>query len=80
MTLQAAADVYGVAINILTSYQGSCFIGITPKETRSERCLYLSFWAEVHYNSLYPRGNPPLKNKLLGSKSLFKLFYPHHMT
>lgn len=47
VTLQAAADAYGVAINIMTSYLDSCFIGITPKEPRSSRCLYLSFWAEV---------------------------------
>ena len=76
VTLQAAADAYGVAVNILTSYQENCFIAISPKEPRSDRCLYLSFWAEVHYNSLYPAGDPPHKERLLGSKTLYLIFHP----
>ena len=57
VTLQAAADAYGVPINILTSYQNSCFVNLTPRPERvSDRALYLSFFAEVHYNSLYPAG------------------------
>ena len=57
VTLQAAADAYGVPINILTSYQDSCFVNLTPRPERaSDRALYVSFFAEVHYNSLYPAG------------------------
>ena len=57
VTLQAAADAYGVPINILTSYQDSCFVNLTPRAERiSDRALYVSFFAEVHYNSLYPAG------------------------
>ena len=61
--LQAIADAYGLKINIITSYpqQDSCFIGITPDKVKTHRILYLSFWAEIHYNSIYPkRYYPPL--------------------
>lgn len=70
VTLQAAADVLGVRIYVLTSFRNESFIQVEPKERKSERCLYLSFWAEVrntqninfansvflkvHYNSVYP--------------------------
>lgn len=55
--LQAIADAYGLKINIITSYphQDSCFIGITPQTVKTHRILYLSFWAEIHYNSIYPK-------------------------
>lgn len=57
ITLQAAADAYGVDINIITSYSEHGFIEITPKEgadVNSPRSLWLSFFAEVHYNSIVP--------------------------
>jgi len=56
VTLQAAADYYGVKISLITSFKDTCFIEITPTEQKSEREMYLSFWAEVHYNSIYPAG------------------------
>jgi hypothetical protein len=56
VTLQAAADYYGVKISLITSFKDTCFIEITPNEQKSTREMYLSFWAEVHYNSIYPIG------------------------
>ncbi|CAH9071565.1 unnamed protein product [Cuscuta epithymum] len=54
VTLKAAADLYGVKIVVITSYKDTCFIDILPKTQKSNRVIYLSFWAEVHYNSIYP--------------------------
>eukprot|EP00798_Chlamydomonas_sp_ICE-L_P001984 gene1984-33404_t len=67
VTLQAAADAYLTAIMVLTSYKDNCVIKIDPYRTdtdeesetsKSGPILYISFWAEVHYNSLYPKGDP----------------------
>ena len=44
---QAAADYFGLRVCVLTSYEEACFLEIQPLETRSERTLFLSFWAEV---------------------------------
>ncbi|EFN54571.1 hypothetical protein CHLNCDRAFT_13137, partial [Chlorella variabilis] len=54
VTLQAAADHFGLRIFVLASYHSSAVLWIDPQEQRSRRVLWLSFWAEVHYNSLYP--------------------------
>ncbi|GIL49545.1 hypothetical protein Vafri_5896 [Volvox africanus] len=56
--LQAAADHFGLRIMVVTSFFESPVIYIEPAATRSPRTLYLSFWAEVHYNSLYPAQDP----------------------
>uniref|UniRef100_A0A804P5T8 ubiquitinyl hydrolase 1 n=1 Tax=Zea mays TaxID=4577 RepID=A0A804P5T8_MAIZE len=56
VTLQAAADSYGVKIFILTSFRDTCYIEILPVVEKSRRVICLSFWAEVHYNSIYPEG------------------------
>ncbi|KAL5733525.1 hypothetical protein ACOSP7_032870 [Xanthoceras sorbifolium] len=64
VTLQAAADNYGVKIFVITSFKDTCYIEILPREQKSERVICLSFWAEVHYNSIYPEGElPVLQNK-----------------
>ncbi|XP_066164547.1 OVARIAN TUMOR DOMAIN-containing deubiquitinating enzyme 12 isoform X1 [Oryza sativa Japonica Group] len=64
VTLQAAADSYGVKIFILTSFRDTCYIEILPVVQKSERVICLSFWAEVHYNSIYPEGElPVMENK-----------------
>ncbi|KHG29033.1 OTU domain-containing [Gossypium arboreum] len=63
LTLQAAADWYGVKIFILTSFKDTCYIEILPHYQKSERIIFLSFWAEVHYNSIYPEGELPKKKK-----------------
>lgn len=51
---QAAADTYGVRLVVVTSYEHSPVITLEPEQKKSGRTLFLSFWAEVHYNSLYP--------------------------
>lgn len=56
VTLQAAADSYGVKIFVITSFKDTCYHEILPKVEKSKRVIFLSFWAEVHYNSIYPRG------------------------
>ncbi|KAL0918312.1 hypothetical protein M5K25_010314 [Dendrobium thyrsiflorum] len=59
VTLQAAADSYGVKIFVITSFKDTCYIEILPNAQRSKRVIFLSFWAEVHYNSIYPEGDLP---------------------
>ncbi|XP_047322219.1 OVARIAN TUMOR DOMAIN-containing deubiquitinating enzyme 11-like [Impatiens glandulifera] len=63
VTLQAAADRFGVKICLVTSFRDTCYIEILPKNIHhpSSRELWLSFWSEVHYNSLYTRGDIPVK-------------------
>ncbi|CAN1346382.1 OVARIAN TUMOR DOMAIN-containing deubiquitinating enzyme 9 [Linum perenne] len=59
VTLQAAADMYGVKIIVITSFKDTCYIEILPNFQRSERVILLSFWAEVHYNSIFPHADIP---------------------
>lgn len=59
VTLQAAADWYGVKIFVITSFKDTCTIEILPHTQKSTRVIFLSFWAEVHYNSIYPEGELP---------------------
>ncbi|KAJ0084317.1 hypothetical protein Patl1_30634 [Pistacia atlantica] len=59
VTLQAAADLYGVKIFVITSFKDTCYIEILPNVDRSNRVIYLSFWAEVHYNSICPPEDEP---------------------
>ncbi|XP_057798918.1 OVARIAN TUMOR DOMAIN-containing deubiquitinating enzyme 12-like isoform X2 [Salvia miltiorrhiza] len=61
VTLQAAADCYGVRIIVLTSFKDTCYIEILPQFEKSNRIILLSFWAEVHYNSIYPCGESPVE-------------------
>lgn len=50
VTLQAVADAFGVRIAILTSFQDGCVVEIQPQgQVKSQRILYLSFWAEVSF-------------------------------
>ncbi|KAJ6792542.1 Uncharacterized protein M6B38_238165 [Iris pallida] len=66
VTLQAAADTYGVKIFVITSFKDTCYIEILPNIQKSTRVIHLSFWAEVHYNSIYPEGGldmPSLETK-----------------
>jgi len=53
LTLQAAADRFGAKICLLTSFRDTCLIEIVPRDLTPTRELWLSFWCEVHYNSLY---------------------------
>ncbi|XP_058072028.1 OVARIAN TUMOR DOMAIN-containing deubiquitinating enzyme 11 isoform X2 [Magnolia sinica] len=61
LTLQAAADRFGAKICLLTSFRDTCLIEIVPKEHNPSRELWLSFWSEVHYNSLYGIGDVPTR-------------------
>ncbi|KAF5742551.1 hypothetical protein HS088_TW09G00601 [Tripterygium wilfordii] len=63
VTLQAAADWFGVKIFVITSFKNTCYIEILPSMLKSKRVIFLSFWAEVHYNSIYPEGEMPLVEK-----------------
>uniref|UniRef100_A0A6N2LA52 ubiquitinyl hydrolase 1 n=1 Tax=Salix viminalis TaxID=40686 RepID=A0A6N2LA52_SALVM len=58
VTLQAAADRFGAKICVLTSFRDTCYIEIFPKDMSPTREIWLSFWSEVHYNSLYANGVP----------------------
>jgi hypothetical protein len=58
LTLQAAADHFRIVINLITSYQHAPHIEIRPRGSPSNsnqglKVIWLSFFGEVHYNSLY---------------------------
>ncbi|KAL9398102.1 hypothetical protein Peur_007063 [Populus x canadensis] len=61
LTLQAAADQFGAKICLVTSFRDTCYIEIMPKDKSPTRELWLSFWSEVHYNSLYATGDVPTR-------------------
>ncbi|KAJ8467215.1 hypothetical protein OPV22_029767 [Ensete ventricosum] len=61
LTLQAAADRFGAKICLLTSFRDTCFIEINPKDQSPTREVWLSFWSEVHYNSLYEADDLPTR-------------------
>ncbi|KAF7801938.1 OTU domain-containing protein [Senna tora] len=63
VTLQAAADKFGAKICLLTSFKDTCFLEITPQGKAPKHELWLSFWSEVHYNSLYTVQDPQIKRK-----------------
>ncbi|XP_043704074.1 OVARIAN TUMOR DOMAIN-containing deubiquitinating enzyme 12-like isoform X1 [Telopea speciosissima] len=64
LTLQAAADKFAAKICLLTSFRDTCFIEIMPLYQAPQRELWLSFWSEIHYNSLYEiRGGAPIQRK-----------------
>ncbi|KAF5186412.1 Cysteine proteinases superfamily protein, partial [Thalictrum thalictroides] len=50
---------YAAKICLLTSFRETCFIEIVPRDNSYSRELWLSFWSEVHYNSLYANGDVP---------------------
>ncbi|KAJ1278051.1 hypothetical protein BS78_04G050400 [Paspalum vaginatum] len=53
VTLQAAADRFAAKICLLTSFRDTCLVEIVPRDATPTKELWLSFWCEVHYNSLY---------------------------
>lgn len=61
VTLQAAADRFGAKICLVTSFRDTCYIEILPKDKNPSREIWLSFWSEVHYNSLYETGEVPTR-------------------
>ncbi|KAK8544952.1 hypothetical protein V6N12_025811 [Hibiscus sabdariffa] len=59
---QQVVNQYGVKIFFITSFKDTCYNEILPNVQRSKRgffFFFLSFWAEVHYNSIYPFGDVP---------------------
>ncbi|XP_048629968.1 OVARIAN TUMOR DOMAIN-containing deubiquitinating enzyme 12 isoform X2 [Brassica napus] len=62
ITLQAAADRFAAKICLLTSFRDTCFIEIMPQD-QAPKQLWLSFWSEVHYNSLYDNQAVPVQQK-----------------
>jgi hypothetical protein len=63
VTLQAAADKFAAKICLLTSFRDTCFVEIVPQYQTPQREIWLSFWSEVHYNSLYDARDIPSKYK-----------------
>ncbi|KAM3367224.1 hypothetical protein ACQJBY_016075 [Aegilops geniculata] len=63
VTLQAAADKFAAKICLLTSFRDTCFVEIVPQYQAPQRELWLSFWSEIHYNSLYDARDLPSKYK-----------------
>ncbi|XP_022144673.1 uncharacterized protein LOC111014304 isoform X2 [Momordica charantia] len=59
VTLQAAVDSYGVRIFVITSFKDTCCVEILPNSQKTKGVIFLSFWAEVHYNSIHPQGGMP---------------------
>jgi len=53
VTLQAAADYFGVQIYLITSLKDNILIKITPREFKSSKTLWLSYIGGTHFNSLY---------------------------
>ncbi|PWZ57183.1 DEAD-box ATP-dependent RNA helicase 50 [Zea mays] len=63
VTLQAAADKFAAKICLLTSFRDTCFVEIVLQYQAPQREIWLSFWSEVHYNSLYDARDLPSKFK-----------------
>ncbi|CAL9102248.1 unnamed protein product [Musa acuminata var. zebrina] len=63
ITLQAAADKFQAKICLLTSFRDTCFVEIVPQNQAPQRELWLSFWSEVHYNSIYELRDLPTQHK-----------------
>ncbi|CAI0374512.1 unnamed protein product [Linum tenue] len=77
VTLQAAADRFEAKICLVTSFRDTCYIEIRPKDKPPGREIWLSFWSEVHYNSLCPQQSTKEKAlALLICFSFLKLYYP----
>jgi len=64
LTLQAAADVYQTRVCLVTSYERP-FVHVQPTGwaehdplLQQRPTIWLSFWAEVHYNSLASYSDP----------------------
>ena len=61
LTLQAASNVYGLEIRVYTSYDGNWEGVFRPTDDGNiRRVIQLSFYAELHYNSVYPNTDEDL--------------------
>ncbi|KAF2547937.1 hypothetical protein F2Q70_00022625 [Brassica cretica] len=61
VTLQTAADRFKAKICLVTSFREQSYIEILPHNKNPLREAWLSFWSEVHYNSLYSSGDVPTR-------------------
>ncbi|WZZ43106.1 hypothetical protein YC2023_039365 [Brassica napus] len=61
VTLQAAADRFEAKICLVTSFREQSYIEILPHNKNPLRVAWLSYWSEVHYNSLYSVGDVPTR-------------------
>ncbi|CAF1705381.1 BnaC03g42720D [Brassica napus] len=61
VTLQAAADRFEAKICLVTSFREQSYIEILPHNKIPLRVAWLSYWSEVHYNSLYSVGDVPTR-------------------
>ena len=67
LTLQAASNVYGLEIRVYTSYDGNWERVIRPTDDGNIRgAIQLSFYAELHYNSVFPITNEDREKKKRG--------------
>jgi hypothetical protein len=59
LTLQAVSDRLNIVINLITSYPDTPHVEVLPRGHSSppKRHVWLSFFGEVHYNSLYTIGH-----------------------
>uniref|UniRef100_A0A8R7V0N5 ubiquitinyl hydrolase 1 n=1 Tax=Triticum urartu TaxID=4572 RepID=A0A8R7V0N5_TRIUA len=78
VTLQAAADKYGVKIFVMTSFKDTCYIEIQPKVQKSNKVVLLSFWAEVHYNSIFPQNDAPRLHHTAKKRRWWPFSQHHH--
>lgn len=53
VTLQAAADSYGVKIFVITSFRDTCYIEILPNAQRSKRGMFV--FVAYHFKLVFPR-------------------------
>ncbi|KAI5067151.1 hypothetical protein GOP47_0017679 [Adiantum capillus-veneris] len=74
VTLQAAADWFGMKICLVTSFKDTRYIEILPKTPRQRNDIFLSFWSEVHYNSLYQAPDPATIQQMPKPKKRHWLF------
>jgi hypothetical protein len=74
LTLQAAADRYGIQISLITSYKDAPYMHIMPREIKSCRILWLSFFGELHYNSLYTEEDIALRRRMDENNAACVLF------
>jgi len=59
ITLQAIANAFGVHVMLVTSYVETPVIELSPLKLRSKLYLWMSYWEQLHYASLYPKGEAP---------------------
>ncbi|MCO5573227.1 hypothetical protein L7F22_026996 [Adiantum nelumboides] len=74
VTLQAAADCFGMKICLVTSFKDTRYIEILPKTLRQRNDIFLSFYSEVHYNSLYQAPDPATSQQTPKPKKKHWLF------